>query len=302
MWTKVLPGSIRYDHSAQQTNDGGFIVASHTGNILLTKTDDSGNIIWTKSYGGSNSEYGGCVHQTYDNGYIILGHSNSFGTNDYDLYIIKTNELGDTIWTRTFGENYNDYGHFIIQSVDSGYVAIGELSVYGIGPKSYYLVGLDNNGNKKFRVYYGGQSIDIGRSLVQTPDGAYILCGYTSSFGAGEDDIYVVKTGEIILNTGKYSDSFDNYCLSQNYPNPFNPTTKIKYQIPDLPAGRQGLSFATIKVYDVLGNEVTILVNEEKQPGNYEVEFNGSRLPSGVYFYRIQAGDFIQTKKMILLK
>jgi hypothetical protein len=83
--------------------------------------------------------------------------------------------------------------------------------------------------------------------------------------------------------------------LEQNYPNPFNPSTKIKYQIPDL-------SFISIKVYDVLGNEVSILVSEEKIVGRYEVEFNAITLPSGIYFYRLQAGSFVETKKMVLMK
>jgi CubicO group peptidase (beta-lactamase class C family) len=92
------------------------------------------------------------------------------------------------------------------------------------------------------------------------------------------------------------------YLLSQNYPNPFNPTTTLKYQIPDLPAGRQGLSFVTLKIYDVLGSEVMTLVNEEKPAGSYEVDFNATTLPSGIYFYRIQTGDFTETKKMVLLR
>ena len=87
----------------------------------------------------------------------------------------------------------------------------------------------------------------------------------------------------------------DKYELSQNYPNPFNPSTRIKYSI--LADG-----LVTLKVYDVLGSEVTTLVNENKQAGFYEVEFNASSLANGVYFYRLQAGDFVETKKMILLK
>jgi len=90
--------------------------------------------------------------------------------------------------------------------------------------------------------------------------------------------------------------------LEQNYPNPFNPRTIVKYQIPDLPAGRQGLSFVTIKVYDVLGTEFAVLVNEEKPAGSYEVEFNGTELTSGIYFYQLRAGNFVETKKMVLLK
>jgi len=94
---------------------------------------------------------------------------------------------------------------------------------------------------------------------------------------------------------GHSDEKVTSYQLKQNYPNPFNPVTTINYQIPEL-------SFVTLKVYDVLGSEVAILVNEEKPIGRYEVEFDGSELTSGIYFYKLQAGNFIETKKMILLK
>ena len=96
----------------------------------------------------------------------------------------------------------------------------------------------------------------------------------------------VEDEGEPIVN---------EFRLEQNYPNPFNPKTNIQYAI----SNRQ---FVTIKVYDILGNEIAILVDEEKPAGEYEVEFNASSLPSGVYVYQLKAGSFIQTKKMILLK
>jgi hypothetical protein len=85
------------------------------------------------------------------------------------------------------------------------------------------------------------------------------------------------------------------YALSQNYPNPFNPSTTIQYYIPEL-------SFVTLKVYDVLGSEIITLLSEEKPVGSYEVELNAKGLPSGIYFYRLQAGEFTQFKKMILIK
>jgi hypothetical protein len=94
----------------------------------------------------------------------------------------------------------------------------------------------------------------------------------------------------------------EEYILYQNYPNPFNPTTKIKFSISDLPDGKAGFRFVSLIVYDVLGNEVAILINEEKPAGEYEVEFSAEGLKSGIYFYRIQVGDFDQTKKMILLR
>jgi hypothetical protein len=90
-------------------------------------------------------------------------------------------------------------------------------------------------------------------------------------------------------------DALKEYLLLQNFPNPFNQSTKIEYQIPEL-------SFVTLKVYDVLGNEIATLVNKEKPAGSYEVEFKGSDLPSGVYFYQIQAGNFVETRKMVLMK
>ena len=85
------------------------------------------------------------------------------------------------------------------------------------------------------------------------------------------------------------------FTLEQNYPNPFNPTTKINYQIPEL-------SFVSLKIYDLLGSEIVRLVSEEKSVGSYEVGFDAANLPSGVYFYRLQAGSFVETKKMLLLK
>ncbi|MBK8552260.1 MAG: T9SS type A sorting domain-containing protein [Ignavibacteria bacterium] len=87
----------------------------------------------------------------------------------------------------------------------------------------------------------------------------------------------------------------EQYFLGQNYPNPFNPVTKINYEL-------RVTSYAELVVYDVLGKEVTTLVNVKQSPGTYQVEFDGSGLPSGVYFYRINAGEFTETKRMILVK
>jgi len=86
-----------------------------------------------------------------------------------------------------------------------------------------------------------------------------------------------------------------NYTLFQNYPNPFNPSTKIKYSIPKI-------SFVTLKIFDILGREITTLVNEEKPAGNFEVEFDGAELSSGIYFYKLQTGNYSEVKKMILIK
>jgi Secretion system C-terminal sorting domain len=99
-------------------------------------------------------------------------------------------------------------------------------------------------------------------------------------------EITAVETSEIFPS---------EFQLLQNYPNPFNPSTKIKFVIPKS-------SLVNLKVYDVLGNEIATLVNEEKPAGNYKVTFDASSLPSGVYFYKIKAGKFEGTKKLVLLR
>ncbi len=105
------------------------------------------------------------------------------------------------------------------------------------------------------------------------------------------EEVMPVEADENVLPT--------EYSLSQNYPNPFNPSTRIKYSVPQK-------SNVVIKVFDLLGREVEILVNEEKPIGSYEVEFSAiggaTALPSGIYFYRLQAGNFVETKKMVLLR
>ena len=132
-------------------------------------------------------------------------------------------------------------------------------------------------------------------------------------------DLHIVKIFQDIGNDGIIDDtlfvvneltgihdeeSLQNpaeYFLAQNYPNPFNPTTKIKYSIPATVKTGHASSLQ-LKVYDILGREVATLVNKQQQPGNYEVEFNASNLSSGIYFYELKAGNFVQTKKMILIR
>jgi hypothetical protein len=92
----------------------------------------------------------------------------------------------------------------------------------------------------------------------------------------------------------------EKFALYQNYPNPFNPVTKIKYEIPDRARGDNNI--VSLKIYDVLGNKITTLVNEVQEQGSYEIEFNAEHLSSGTYFYQLKAGNNIEAKKLILLR
>ena len=110
-----------------------------------------------------------------------------------------------------------------------------------------------------------------------------------------DESVWRYETTSLIFDNVENDNIVNGFDLKQNYPNPFNPSTKIKYAI----SSRQ---FVTLKVYDVLGKEIATLVNEEKSAGSYEVVFDASKLPSGIYFYTLNAGEFSQTRKMILLK
>ncbi len=122
------------------------------------------------------------------------------------------------------------------------------------------------------------------------------------AFGSGDvlfasaENMGVYRTTSAVTSVDENESGFvNNFSLEQNYPNPFNPSTNIQYAI----SNRQ---FVQLKVYDVLGNEVATLVNEFKPAGSYEENFNAAKLSSGVYFYKLIAGSFIETKKMILIK
>ncbi len=130
--------------------------------------------------------------------------------------------------------------------------------------------------------------------MVSDSNGAYLAWAATFN---GEQDVYYsyITDTTNVVNVYSESNIINSFSLSQNYPNPFNPSTSIQYTI----SNRQ---FVILKVLDVLGREVATLLNEEKPAGEYEIEFNASELGSGVYFYKIQAGAFVEVKKMVLMK
>ena len=124
-------------------------------------------------------------------------------------------------------------------------------------------------------------------------DRGYVVTGMTS-FGFG-GDLWLAKLNCEPTDVNNNSSTPAEYALYQNYPNPFNPKTKIRFKL-----AKRG--FTTLKVFDVIGNEIMILVNEEKPAGSYEVEFNAFGLPSGIYFYSLVTTEFNEVNKMILLK
>ena len=204
-WSRTYGGSD-YDrgYSVQQTTDGGYIVAGEThsfgagyADVYLIKTDSLGDTLWSRTYGGSDYEYAYSVQQTTDGGYVVAGYADTSGAGYYDLYLIKTNSIGDTLWTRTYGGSEADYGSSVQQATDGGYIVVGWTDSFGAGESDVYLIKTDSIGDTLWTRTYGGSDADYGYSVQQTTDGGYIVAGETHSFGASYADVYLVKTNSL---------------------------------------------------------------------------------------------------------
>ena len=160
---------------------------------------------WERTYGGSDDDEGYSVAQTSDGGYIVAGRTRSFGAGEYDVYLVKTDGLGDTIWTRTYGGGGEDLGYSVALTSDGGYIVAGYTGSFGAGG-DVYLVKTDAVGDTILTRTYGGSSDDWGYSVAQTSDGGYIVAGRTASFGAGGSDIYLIKTDSLGYSNTKWYD------------------------------------------------------------------------------------------------
>jgi hypothetical protein len=272
LWTRTYGGAGRDEgHSVQQTSDGGYIVAGHTdsfGNnrqVYLIKTNALGDTLWTKTYGDTAFDLGQSVQQTTDMGYIVAGSTNSFG-NGYQVYLIKTNALGDTLWTKTYGGVNDDHGSSVQQTSDGGYIVAGKSGSFGNGWQ-VYLIKTNALGDTLWTRTYGGVDDEDGLSVRPTQDGGYIVAGGTSSFGIS-GDVYLIKTDAngssgVEENSG-VRDQRSEVRLTAT-PNPFTSFATVPSHSSD--------RFA---LYDISGRRV----------GTYRGDRIGEGLPPGVYFLR----------------
>ena len=259
---------------------------------------------------------------------IIVAGGSGYFKKDFDFTLVRYNSEG--VLDSTFG----NAGIAVVQIPGSFEFAYSLAIQYvGNGVKKIVASGIQLNATK-----FSEQFITIRYNMDGSLDNTFgngginiLKVGTTNSEG---NEIAIQKDGKIIIGGTEYSGGdfdvsqnnrfftlvrYDNtpvtnvkdinkeefpnsFVLEQNYPNPFNPTTKIKYSIPASLNPSKGGTLTQLKIYDTLGREVTTLVNKNQQPGNYDVNFNAANLASGVYFYQLKAGNFIQIKKMVLLR
>lgn len=199
-WQRAYGGpDSEYAWSVQQTQDGGFITAGYTEShsvggtqACLLKVDASGNLQWYRTYGADS--YAFSVEQTRDGGFIAAGSTASHSAGDADVYLFKTDASGNQEWYQTYGGVNYDAARSVQQTQDGGFIVAGSTASYGAGKMDVYLVKTDASGNLQWQRTFGGPGNDYGWSVQQTQEGGFVVAGYTESFGAGETDVYLVKT------------------------------------------------------------------------------------------------------------
>ncbi|MES2590634.1 MAG: T9SS type A sorting domain-containing protein [Bacteroidota bacterium] len=217
---KVYGGNAEdHGYSVAQAYDKGFCIAGITtsfGNGIMDayilRTDSLGIPLWHRTFGGSNIDKAYSIEATTDSGFVIAGYTNSFGLGGYDMYVIKINKLGDTVWTKNYGGTDWDFAYSVKQTTDGGYIIAGGTYGMGAGAEDMYLVKTNANGDTLWTKAYGGIHGDEAKSVKQTSDGGYILTGVTKSFGDIDGDVYTVKTdmnGDTLW-TYKYSDTLED--------------------------------------------------------------------------------------------
>ncbi len=206
VWDKTFGGaSYECGQAVRQTSDGGYIIVGEATtdsvgwrDAWLIKTDADGGKLWDKTFGGGGDVYARSVRQTSDGGYIVAGSmpGSSFKS---DFWLLKTDPNGEKDWERTFGGADYEDGNSVQQTSDGGYVIVGDAIVspwHMLADWDVWLIKTDATGSKLWDRTFGGPKWEFGHSVQQTPDGGYVIAGMTQSFGAGGQDILLIKTIE----------------------------------------------------------------------------------------------------------
>ncbi|MCF7809785.1 T9SS type A sorting domain-containing protein [bacterium] len=199
LWSRTFGGEDNDRcYSIIQTTDGGYALAGYSysfgvgeSDIWLVKTDSEGNSLWSRTFGGDSTDCCYSIIQTEDEGYILAGHTKSFGSGEFDMWLIKTDVDGDSIWSRTFGGDSTDYCYSMIQTQDEGFALAGHTRSFGAGREDMLLIKTDTDGNSVWLKTYGGIYVDWCFSVVQSTDGSFLLGG---SIIERRQDIMVVKS------------------------------------------------------------------------------------------------------------
>jgi hypothetical protein len=279
-----LQGSFRwyfetFIRSIQQTDDEGYILAGHTQSIdpreedcWVLKLSSAGDVEWQRTYGGSNGDRAFSIQQTVDGGYVLTGYTRSFGAGEEDIWVLKLSSAGDVEWQRTYGGSGDDGASFIQQTGDGGYIVAGYTRSFGAGERDVWVLKLSSSGNVEWQRTYGGINEDNAFSICQTLDGGYVAGSNTHSFGAGEEDIWILKlssSGEAEWQKtyGAYFDEQANF---------IQPSTDGSYVIAGSTSsfGNGGEDFCILKVAQDGNIEVPCRFINESNAGVFNTDIS----------------------------
>jgi len=304
-------------------------VSAGAADVFVAKYDASGNMVWAKSAGGSGTEMGYFLTTDSDGNVYVVGNIGSggaaFGSVQLtsaglnDIFIAKYNASGNVVWAKSAGGTGNDYGYGVAAKNNSIYITglfnavatFGSLQLTTVGGSDVFVAKYDASGNVVWAKGVGGTGTDDGWGITVDSYGCVYVAGRFGSpnilFGSNtltnansatsgtSYDVFIAKLEATTSVAGEQSSIPTEYYLNQNYPNPFNPSTQIEFSIPQS-------SHVILKVYDLLGKEIAILVNGTREAGTYSTTWNAQNCPSGVYFYRLTSGSYTMTKKLVLMK
>lgn len=201
IWSVNYGGTYNEEaYAGAIADDGGYAVIGNvflngngSYNFYLLKLNSVGDTLWTRDYGGDSAEYGYDLKKLGDGGYILVGSTRSYGNGGKDIYVVRTDSLGDTLWTRTIGGSGDDYGRAVALASGGGFVICGTTDSYGFGYTDMYVVRLDANGNLLSSRPFGGTAGDVGAAVIRTTDNGFLAVGSTGSFGSGYSSVYAVR-------------------------------------------------------------------------------------------------------------
>jgi hypothetical protein len=263
--------------------------------FLIMKHSPSGDTLWVRRYSNSSSIDAASDLAVDDSGHVyVTGKSftGGGGSNNYDYMTVKFSPAGNFMWKKlydgTAGLTQDEAESIALDKAGNCYITGGSSVSRFFYSGEFATVKYDKNGNELWAVRNASGDFGGTALALDTLNNVYVAGSITASYA-------LLKYSQMITGITDPPEVPLSYSLSQNYPNPFNPETHIAFDIP-----RSG--FVTLRVYDITGREAAALVNENRQAGRYIVSWNAVNFASGVYFYKIEAGDFIQTKRMLLVK
>lgn len=201
-WQKrfgIIGTSDEYFTDIIETNDNKYILVGYctlsddNKNIVVMKFDENGDIVWQKGFGGDGEDRADSVIQTADNGYILVGYTFSFGQGNSDGWIIKINSIGNLEWQKVIGSSGTDRISAIQQTTDQGYIMAGHYEPNLAGVSDLWVIKMNNDGDIEWQYSFGGAGHEWAESVLEKPDGGYIVCGNTNSAGNGDYDFWISK-------------------------------------------------------------------------------------------------------------